>query len=181
MQRHDAGLGAGSDQREDERQRAERRRRMRGAHLRESVEAVRAGQEAEGEQQRERAEARHHQIDVAGAHVFRDARVRHHQRPGGERHELPGEQERVSVIGEYDQRHAGEEGGVERQHALRRGFVLAIAEREQAGAHGAEIDHDEEEGGQRVEPEMRAEPRHAERQRETEQAPPRRGDAPARR
>ena len=93
---------------------------MRGAHLRERVKSVRAGEQAEGEQQRERAEARHHQIDVAGAHVLRDAMVRHHQRPRGERHELPGEQERESIVGKHDQRHAGEKGGIERQHALRR-------------------------------------------------------------
>ena len=43
--------------------------------------------------------------------------------------------------------------------------MLAVAEREQAGAESAEIDHEQEEGRQRVEAEMRAEPRHAQRQR----------------
>ena len=147
MQRHDAGLRAGADQRQDQGQRAERRRGMRGAHLREGIKAVGPGEQAEGEQQSERAEARHHQIDVAGAHVVGHAVVRHHQRPRGQRHELPGDQEGEGVVGEHDQRHAGEKGGIERQHALRRRLVLAVAEREQARARGAEIDHGEEEGG----------------------------------
>ena len=47
MKRHEAGFGAGADQSEDQRQRAERRRRMRGAHLREGVEAVGSGKQAE--------------------------------------------------------------------------------------------------------------------------------------
>ena len=65
-------------------------------------------------------------------------------------------------------RHAGEKCRVERQHALRRRLVLAVAEREQAGAEGAEVDHDQKKGRQRVEAEMRAEPGHAERQRNGE-------------
>ena len=60
----------------------------------------------------------------------------------------------------------GEIGGIERQHALRRFLVAAIAEREQARRRAAEIDHDEEEGRERVDAEMRAEPGQAERQRD---------------
>ena len=75
------------------------------------------------------------------------------------------DQERERVVGEHHEVHAGEEGRIERQHALRRLLVTAIAEREQARRGGAEIDHREEEGRERVEPEMRADPRQAERQR----------------
>ena len=53
---------------------------------------------------------------------------------------------------------------IEGQHALRRLLVPAIAERIEARRRAAEIDDDEEEGRQRVEPEMRADPRQAERQ-----------------
>ena len=81
MQRHDAGLRSGADQRENQHQRAERGRRMDGAHLREGIKAVGAGEQAEGEQQSERAKARHDQIDVAGPHVLWNAMMRHHQRP----------------------------------------------------------------------------------------------------
>ena len=91
--------------------------------------------------------------------------MRHHQRPGGERHELPGHQEGEGVVGQDDEVHAGEEGRIERQHALRRFLVAAIAEREEARGRAAEIDDDQEERGQRVDAEMRAEPGQAERQR----------------
>ena len=46
------------------------------------------------------------------------------------------------------------------------GSWLAIAEREQTCARGTEIDHGEEERGERVEAEMRAEPGQADRQRQ---------------
>jgi hypothetical protein len=70
------------------------------------------------------------------------------------------------VVGKGDERHAGEEGGIERQHALRRTLVLAVTQCEQACAQCAEIDHEEKERRERIEPEMRAEPGHAERQRQ---------------
>src|SRR5438270_995258 len=44
--------------------------------------------------------------------------------------------------------------------------MSAIAEREQAGSSSAEINHSKEEGRERIEPEMRADPREPERQRE---------------
>ena len=52
------------------------------ADRREGVAAVGADQQTEGEQQRERAEARHDQVDVAGAGVVADLVVRHDQGPG---------------------------------------------------------------------------------------------------
>ena len=90
--------------------------------------------------------------------------VGHDQRPGGERHQFPGEQERVGVGGEDDEVHAGDEGGEERQHPVRRMLVPSVADGEQAGAGGAEIDQDEEHGAQAVDAEMRAEPGQADRQ-----------------
>ena len=77
-----------------------------------------------------------------------------------------GQQEGEGVVGEHDEIHAGEEGRKERQHALRRMLVPAVAERVEAGRRAAEIDDDEEEGRERIEAEMRAEPRQPERQRQ---------------
>ncbi len=37
-------------------------------------------------------------------------------------------QEGEGVVGEHHEVHAGEEGRIERQHALRRGLVTAVAE-----------------------------------------------------
>ena len=76
--------------------------------------------------------------------------MRHHQCPGGERHEFPCDQEGEGVVGQHDEVHAGQEGGKERQHPGGRPFVLPVAEREQARRGGAEIDDGKEEGGQRI-------------------------------
>ena len=74
------------------------------------------------------------------------------------------QQEGEGVVGQHHEVHAGEEGREERQHAVRRRFVAAIAEAIEACRRAAEIDDDEEERGQRIEAEMRAEPGQSERQ-----------------
>ena len=51
MERHDPSLRARTDERENERQGAERGGRMRRAHLRERVEPVGSSEQAEGQQQ----------------------------------------------------------------------------------------------------------------------------------
>src|SRR6516162_6249523 len=80
--------------------------------------------------------------------------------------EFPGDKKRKSVVGKHDQRHAGEKRRVKGQYAARRWLVTAVAERENACGRGAEIDHDQEESRERVEPEMRAEPGQTDRQSE---------------
>ena len=92
--------------------------------------------------------------------------VRHDQRPGRERHELPRDQKGERIIGEHDEIHAGEKGRIERQHPQRRFFVAPVAEREQACRETSEIDNREKIGGKRVHTEMRAQPRQSERQRQ---------------
>ena len=74
------------------------------------------------------------------------------------------DQEAEGVVGDDHQIHGGEIGGIERQHALRRLFVPAIAERVQACRRAAEIDDDEKKRRQRIDAEMRAEPWQPERQ-----------------
>ena len=164
VQRHDAGLRSGADQRQHQRQRGDARRRMHRAHRGEGVAAGRAGEQAEAQQQRQAGEARHDDVDVAGMRVAALAMVRHHQRPGGERHQFPGEQEAERIVGDHHEVQAGEEGRIERQHALRLVLVPAVAQRVEAGAGAAQPDHDQEERGERIEAEMRAGPGQAERQ-----------------
>ena len=132
----------------------------------EGVLAFRTRQEAEGEQQSERAEARHDEIDIARPHVLAQLVVRHDQRPRRERHELPGEEEGEGVVGNRDEIHAGKKERIERQHALRRMLVLAVTERIEACRRTAEIDHDEEERRERVQTEMCAEPGQSDRKRQ---------------
>ena len=166
MQRHEPGLGAGAEQRENEDKRAGKPGRGMGCADRvERVAAIGPGEQAEGEQQRERAEARHDQVDVARANVAALAMMRHDQRPRGERHELPGGQEGEGIVGEDNKVHAGQEGWIERQHTQRRRLVLSAAKRKQAGGGGTEIDDGEKESRKRVHTKINAEPRQAERQR----------------
>ena len=127
MKRHKAGLRAGTDQCEHEDQRTDRGHGLAAADRIEGVASIRPGEEPEGKKQAERAEARHDEIDVAGSRIITLTMVRHHQRPRRERHELPGEQEGESVVGLHDEVHRRDEGRIERQHALRRALVTAVA------------------------------------------------------
>ncbi len=81
-----------------------------------------------------------------------------------ERHQLPGEQEDEGVIGEDDQRHAGEEGGNERDHAGGLGFVASVADCVDAGAGASEADEHQKRGRQGIEPEIHPDPGQAQRQ-----------------
>jgi len=89
MQRHEPRLGARADQHQHQHHRRDSRRGRRLTDRLELVSARRTGEQAEGEEQGERAEARHQQVQIARRGVARPAVMRHHQRPGGERHELP--------------------------------------------------------------------------------------------
>ena len=130
----------------------------------ERIAALRAGQQAKTQQQRQAAEGRHDQIDEAGPGVAFLLMVRHHQRPGGQRHQLPREEKGEGVVGDDHQRHGGQEGGIERQDAFGMRLMPAVAEGEQAGAGAADADEDQEKPGQRVEPQIRADPGQSERQ-----------------
>ena len=164
MERHQAGLGARAKQHQHQHQ------GRRGAGMRRGADGVKAvvaggtGEEAKRQQQRQRAKTGHHQIDIAGLRIAALAMMRHHQRPRRQRHEFPAQEIRERIVGEQHQIHAGQKRREERQHALRRVFMAAIAERIEAGERAAEIDHHQEERRQRVEPEMRAEPWQADRQ-----------------
>ena len=93
VKRHETRLRARSDQRQQEHAGAHQNIRMVRAHRREGIAAIGAREQSERQQQRERSEGRHDEIDVARADILRRAMVRHHQRPGRQRHEFPGHQE----------------------------------------------------------------------------------------
>ncbi len=76
------------------------------------------------------------------------------------------EQKGEGVVGQHHARHGGKERRIERQHPSGRGLVPPVAEREQARAGRAEIDDRQEEGRERIETKVRAEPGNAERQRD---------------
>ena len=117
----------------------------------EGVAAVRAREQAKGQQQSERAAGRHQKIHVAGADVLRMAMVRQHQRPGRQRHELPGDQKREGVVGQHDEIHSRKIGRVERQDPRLRLFMAAVAQRIEARQRAAEIGDEQEKRGERIE------------------------------
>ena len=131
----------------------------------EGVSAGRSGKQAEGEQKSKRPGARHDDVDETGARVVGLAVMGHDQRPRGKRHQFPAEQEGEGVVGEHDEVHCGEKCRKERQHAFRRVFVAPVAETEIARTGAAEIDDQKKERRERVQAEVRADPRNAERQR----------------
>ena len=73
-------------------------------------------------------------------------------------------QEGEGVVGQHHQIHAGQKGREERQHAVRRRFVVAVAEAVEACRCPTEIDDDKEKRSQRIDAEMGAEPRQSDRQ-----------------
>ena len=113
VQRHETGFGTRSEQREPEDEAGEPNGLLRAAHLGECVAAGRPCKQSEGQQQSERAEARHHDVDVARTPVVGVLVIGHDKRPRAERHEFPGEEEAEGVGRKNDGAHAGEEGGIE--------------------------------------------------------------------
>ena len=164
MQRNETRLGAGANQHKDQHKRGDGGWRRGRPDRVETVSSAGSRKQAERKQERQRAEARHHEIDVAGMHILAHTMMRNHQRPRCERHALPGEKEREGVCCQHHQLHRGEKQRIGRQYALWRLLVTPIAEREQARGGGAERHHGKEKRGQRIDREMRAEPRQAKRQ-----------------
>ena len=90
---------------------------LAGADRAEAITGGRAGEQAEREQQSERPEARHHEVDVTGLRIVAHAVVGHDERPGSERHELPGQQEGEGIVRQHHQVYRAEECRIERQDA----------------------------------------------------------------
>ena len=83
-------------------------------------------QDAEAQQDGDRADVRHQQVEEAGAADLGDAVLRRDQEVGRQGHRLPGDHERVGVVGQQHESHAGEEQVVlEPQHARCGAFALA--------------------------------------------------------
>ena len=170
VQRDKAGLGAGAEQHESQDSGGDELGGLGSTHRVECVISARSGQQTESEQQRQRAEARHDEIDVSCPRVVLFAMVRHDERPRGERHEFPGKQEREGVVRQHDKIHAGKERREERQHPVRRRFVTAIAKAIEAGDGAPEVDNDKEKDRERIQAEMSTDPRQPQRQRDNRDA-----------
>ena len=108
VHRHDAGLGAEAEQREQESGRCPTRRQLRRAHRVERELPAAALQHAEREQDADRAEVRDQQIEEARLPDFGDAMLGRDEEVRRQRHRLPRDHERVGVVGEQHGAHRRE-------------------------------------------------------------------------
>ena len=89
MQWGKASLRPGAYQRKTKHESGEAGRNAARPHCGKSIAARGPGEQAEGEQQRHGPQSRHNNIDESGPCIVRLLMMRHHERPGGKRHELP--------------------------------------------------------------------------------------------
>ena len=112
-----------------------------------------AGEQAEREQQRQGTARGHDEIHQRGVAVLGGTVLAQHQCPGGERHELPADQEGKRILRQQHQIHAGDEGRVEGHDPLRLAGVCSVADGIAAHDGGGQVDDDGERGAQRIEAE----------------------------
>ncbi len=145
MKRHQAGLRSGA--KEGKYNRKCRREGGVGGepHGLERIAASRTREQPKPQKQAQGAKARHHEINEGGTAVRRIAVARQHNRPGGEGHEFPCQQEREGVVGEYDEVHPGQKGRVKREDPGGSFLMAAIAECVQARDRRAQVDHHKKE------------------------------------
>ena len=152
MQRHHAGLGAESEQGQQKRRTGPARCQRRRAHRLEGHVPAATLQHAETQQQRQRADVRHQQVQEAGAADLRQPVLRGHQEVRTERHGFPRHHEQVGVVGQDHHRHAGDEHVVlQTQQARRRALAGAeITGGEDRNAGPCAAQQQQEECRQRV-------------------------------
>jgi hypothetical protein len=164
-----AGWASGeAEEREQERRARPEGRERRGAQRVEAVVAAAGVHDAEAQEQRERAEVRDQQVQEPGAADGGALVVGGDEEVRGERHRFPRHHEEVRVVGEDDERHRREEHVVLQadEPQAPRGLVAEVpdAVHRQPDRDGAE--EQEEEPGERVEPQVERQVRQPEGQHE---------------
>ena len=166
MQRHQAGLGAEAQQREQERGAGPEGREPGAAHRVERELPASALQHAEAEQDADRADVRHQEVEEASAADFRNAVLRRHQEVGAERHRLPRDHEEVRIVGEHHHGHAGKKDVVlQAQQPGRGAFAGAeVAGGKDRDARPGDAEQQQKEAGQRIQAQVEGQIGQAERQ-----------------
>ena len=125
MQGHQARLGTETEQGQQEGCRGPGRRQGGRTHRVERHQPAAAVQHTEAKQQRQCPHVRHQQVQEAGALDFRDTVLGGHQEVRTERHGFPCHHEQIGVVGQHDQRHAGQKYVVlQAEQPRRRAFAL---------------------------------------------------------
>jgi hypothetical protein len=101
---------------------------------------------------------------MAGPTALRIGVPGHHQRPGTERHELPGEQEAVGIVGQQNEIHRCGEQWKQRLDPRRQVLVPVESQAVHRRGQHAAIDHDPEERRHQIEPQPQSDGRQADRQ-----------------
>jgi hypothetical protein len=123
-----------------------------------SVAARPCREQAEGQQQRQCAEARHQDVDVSRPPIVCIMMVREHERPRRDGLEFPGKQETEAIGGKHDEIHAGKEQGIDGEHPAWCGLVPPMTDGKQAGASTSQVDHQNKECRERVQAKIGAAP-----------------------
>jgi hypothetical protein len=124
-------FGAGADESEDQDDGG--KRAAAGADVGKSVTARPTREQSKGQQQRQRAEAGHQDVNIGRLPMVWIMMVREHERPGGDGHQLPGKQEAETIVGKHDEVHAGNKQGIEGEDTARRCLVPTMADGKEAG------------------------------------------------
>ena len=127
VQRHQSRLGPEAKQRQQKCGRSPERRERGVAHRVERELPASALQHPKAEQNAQRADVRHQQIEEARATNLRNTMLRSDQKIRTQRHGLPRHHKQIGVVGEDHHNHAGKEDVILQAHQARRG-ALADAE-----------------------------------------------------
>ena len=141
-------------------------REVRTAHGVESELPASALHDPKAEQNGDGPDVRDQQVEKPRAADLGKPVLSGHEEVGRERHGLPRHHERVSVIGQQHEPHAGEKQVVLQAHQPRRSALAAaeIAGREDGNARGGGTEQKEKEARERIAPHVHRQIRQTDRQ-----------------
>ncbi len=125
MQRHEARLGAETDQRETESNRRPMRTQVGAAHGVEREMPAAALKNAKAQQDGDGTHMGNQQVEKPRPANFRNSMLRGDQKVRRQGHGFPRHHERVGVVGEQNEAHAGEKQMIlQTEESRRRAFTL---------------------------------------------------------
>ena len=166
MHWHESRLGPKTEKRKCECNGCPERRQGSTAHRIQRELPTSTLHYAEAEQDTNRAEVRHQQIEKSCAPDFRDPVLRGDEEVRGQGHRLPGHHEEISIVGQHHHGHAGEKHVVVQAEQTRRSaFATTEIPRSKSGNPGTrQAKNQKEESRKRIQPQMEWKVRQSQRQ-----------------
>ena len=154
VQGHEPRLGAKANQREQEGNGRPVRREMCTAHRVEGELPTPTLHDPEAQENRDRPDMRDQQVEEARTADLGDAVLRGHEEVGRQRHGFPRDHERVRIIRQQHETHAGEEQVVLQAHQARGGSLAAaeVAGRKDRNSRRGGSEQKEKEARERIAP-----------------------------